>query len=146
MKRWLLGLAMALLPAAAFAAPPPAAWTQNSAGGTAIYDDAGNVVGYANPLPVDEASFSYKDIATAATTAVKAAPGYLHTITVNTFVASATITVYDSATGSGTKIATITLPATITADAPFTLKYDAAFATALTIVTSGATDVTVSYR
>jgi hypothetical protein len=88
----------------------------------------------------------FSNIATATTTTSKSGAGFLHSITVNTIVASATITVYDNTAGSGTKIATITLPSTITSDAPFTLRYDVAFATGLTIVTSGATDLTVSYR
>ena len=91
-------------------------------------------------------SRSYKNITTGATTTVKSGLGALHSIIVNTFVASATITVYDNTAASGTKIATITLPSTITSDAPVTINYDIGFATGLTIVTSGATDITVSYR
>lgn len=88
----------------------------------------------------------YKNIATAATTLVKTGAGTLHILIVNTLIASATITIYDSLTGSGTKIATLTLPSTITGDAPFSLAYELPFATGLTIVTSGATDLTVSYE
>lgn len=83
-------------------------------------------------------------ITTGATTTIKTGPGVLHGVTVNTLVASATITIYDNTAGSGTKIATITLPSTITAATPFEINYDVGFATGLTIVTSGATDITVA--
>lgn len=89
---------------------------------------------------------AYKNITTATTTVVKGTNGLLHSITVNTEVASATITVYDNTAASGTKIATITLPSTITGINPFTLVLDVGFTTGLTVVTSGATDLTVAYK
>jgi hypothetical protein len=91
-------------------------------------------------------SQNYTDIATGTTTVVKSGAGFLHTITVNTYVASATIKIYDNTAGSGTTIANIALPSTITGDAPTTLTYDVGFSTGLTIVTSGATDVTATWR
>lgn len=91
-------------------------------------------------------AYSYSNITSATTTTVKSGAGTFRALTVNTYVASATITIYDNTAGSGTKIATITLPSTITGDSPATLRYDIAFATGLTIVTSGATDLTVSYK
>lgn len=95
---------------------------------------------------VEVAGSLYNNIKTATTTTVKSGKGILHKIVINTIVASATITVYDNTAGSGTTIATITLPATITGDNPFTLEYDLQFTTGCTIVTSGATDITVVYR
>lgn len=92
------------------------------------------------------AGAKFSNITTATTTTVKSGAGILHGITINTPVASATITLYDKTTATGTKIATITLPSTITSESPFRLMYDVSFATGLTIVTSGATDLTVSYR
>lgn len=89
---------------------------------------------------------AYKNITTATTTVVKGTNGLLHSITVNTEVGSATITIYDNTAASGTKIATITLPSTITGVDPFTLVLDTGFTTGLTVVTSGATDITVSYK
>lgn len=86
------------------------------------------------------------NITTAATTSPKLKAGLLSAVTINTYVASATITIYDSKTATGTKLATITLPSTITALAPQTLLYNVQFTNGLTIVTSGATDITVSYR
>lgn len=91
-------------------------------------------------------SNNYKNITTGTTTAVKSGPGILAALTINAPVASATITIYDNTAASGTKIATITLPSTITSDTPVTLNYNVAFATGLTIVTSGSTDLTISYR
>lgn len=52
---------------------------------------------------------------------------------------------YDSTGAIIGPFATITLPSTITGVVPFTLPYNVAFSTGLTIVTSGATDITVSY-
>lgn len=102
------------------------------------------------PLPdgslVTAGGNSYKNIAGAATTVVKSGSGYLHLVTLNTFVASATITVYDNTAGSGTKIASIVMGSAITGDAPDEVMFDVAFSTGLTIVTTGAIDITASYR
>lgn len=89
---------------------------------------------------------AYKNIAAAATTVVKGRPGLLASITINTPVGGDTITVYDNTAASGTKIATITVPSTVTADNAVTLVFDVAFTTGLTVVTSGNDDVTVAYR
>lgn len=91
-------------------------------------------------------SFNYRNISTATTTTVKNAKGYLRSIVLNKPVASATITIYDNTAASGTKIGTITLPATLLSDAPSTCYYDCEFGVGLTIVTDQATDITVVYR
>ena len=91
---------------------------------------------------VIEAGRSYSNITTATTTTVKSGSGGLRAIIVNTAVASATITIYDSLTASGTKIGTITLGLTAI---PLVIPYDIAFNTGLTVVTSGAIDLTVAY-
>ena len=90
-------------------------------------------------------SYSHKNITTATTTVVRTGAGVLHAITVNAAVASGTITVYDNSAGSGTKIATITFPATLLAS-QIVLLYDVVFTTGLTIVTVEANDITVSWR
>lgn len=95
---------------------------------------------------VEIAGSNFTNITTATTTTVKSGKGVLHKISVNTFVASATITIYDNTAASGTKIGTFTLPATITGDAPYVLPFDIQFNTGLTIVTSAATDITAIYR
>lgn len=95
---------------------------------------------------VEEAGRSFNNITTATTTTVKSGKGFLHALNINTPVGSATITIYDNTAASGTKIGTITLPATITATSPQTLIFNVAFGTGLTVVTSGATDLTVTYR
>lgn len=96
---------------------------------------------------VELAGAPFVNITTGTTTnGIKSGAGILHKLIVNTMVASATITVFDNTTATGTKIGTITLPSTITGDQPFTLIYDLAFATGLSIITSGATDITVVYR
>lgn len=91
------------------------------------------------------AGFNSTNIVAAAptTTAVKVGAGILHTITFNKPVATGVVTVYDNTAGSGTVLATITIPAS---PQPFTLTYDGVFATGLTIVTAtAAQDITVSY-
>lgn len=96
-----------------------------------------------------EQRFSYQNITLAAptTTTVKSGAGFLHAITINKPVASSVITIYDNTAGSGTVIGTITLPATLLAQGPYTAIYDVAFGTGLTIVTAtGASDITVSFR
>lgn len=77
------------------------------------------------------------------TTTFKSGAGFLNKITINTWVASGTLTVYDSLTATGTKIASIALPAT--GGVPITLTYEANFQTGLTILSTVAgLDFTVS--
>lgn len=88
-----------------------------------------------------QSPFSYNNITTATTTVVKTGVGVLHSITVNTTTAFA-ITVYDNTSAAGTKIATIAASPVIGS----TFIYDVAFKNGLTIVTAGASDLTVSYQ
>lgn len=89
-------------------------------------------------------SNSYTNITSATTTQIKGAAGFLHRITINAAVASATVTIYDNTVGSGTKIGTITMPATLLAS-QMVLDFDVLFITGLTIVTVGAQDLTISW-
>lgn len=84
-------------------------------------------------------SFNFINIASAITTTVKSGAGHLHTIVVGTTAAGA-ITVYDNTAASGTKIGI--LKASIVEG---TYTYDCQFSTGLTIVTAGASDITVTY-
>ena len=103
-------------------------------------DTSGNL--YENPAAV-----SFRNITTATTTTVKSGAGRLVAINVNTGVANATIAVFDSLTGTGTTIGKITMQGGGAAVQGFALDYKyLPFATGLTIVTSGATDVTVIYQ
>jgi hypothetical protein len=97
-------------------------------------------------MAVEESGRAFTHISTATTTTVKSGKGNLHQIVIGTYIASATITIYDNTAASGTIISTLTLPSTITSLAPVSIPFDIAFSTGLTIVTSGATDITVSYR
>jgi hypothetical protein len=83
--------------------------------------------------------FTPTNIAAATTTLVKSGAGVLHSITINT-TAAGTITIYDSLTAAGTKIATIK-----TSVVEQTFVFDCAFATGLTIVTGAASDITVNW-
>jgi hypothetical protein len=93
-------------------------------------------------ITTQQAGFSFTNITTSTTTTVKSGAGVLHLVNINAdgTVASVT-TVYDSLVGSGTKIATIN---SLNLSGPF--QYDIAFSTGLTIVTTGAPDITVSWR
>lgn len=95
-----------------------------------------------NGYPV---GWKYLNVAASATTAVKATPGILHAVVINTPIASDVITIYDNTAASGTKIATITLPATLVSQGPMVALYDSTFNTALTIVSAGNSNFTVSY-
>ena len=91
-----------------------------------------------------QAPFQYQNITGDATTVVKSGPGMLHAITINAGAATETITIYDNTAGSGTKIGTITIPAS---PQNVTLTYDVNFWIGLTIVTAvAASDITVSFR
>lgn len=85
------------------------------------------------------------NITSAVTTVAKSGKGCLKRIVINKGVATAVITVYDNTAASGTKLATITLPATLLDEAR-SLEFDVVFATGLTIVTSQATDLTVVFN
>lgn len=88
--------------------------------------------------------WNYNHITTAATTVVKTTNGILHTVTINTPVASGVVTLYDNASTSGTVIGAITLPSTLI-EGPITLTYDAYFVNGLTVISTGTFDVTVTY-
>lgn len=113
----------------------------NAIGGAAASSNSAN-----NTLAVEETGGTYSNITTATTTTVKSGKGYVHFISFNTCVASATVTVFDNTSASGNKIGTFTCPATV--GNPFTVFGNGGvfFSTGLTIVTSGATDLTVSFR
>ena len=86
-----------------------------------------------------DTGYKYTHIATATTTPIKSGPGLLAAICLNT-LASATLTIYDSPTASGSIIGIMTLS---NADEVNAVKFNVAFANGLTIVTSGAVDVTI---
>lgn len=87
-----------------------------------------------------EQRFSYATITTGTTTTIKSGAGFLHTMIVNGGT-TGTITIYDNTAASGTKIADFD-----TTNALATYTFDVSFATGLTIVTSAATKLTISYR
>lgn len=93
----------------------------------------------------DRSSWKWKHLNANATTVVKAAPGLLHAIMINTKGASAnTITVYDNATGTTNVIAAIdpvnAIPGSV-------ILIDAECVNGITVViaTGTAADITVLY-
>lgn len=79
-------------------------------------------------------------ISTAATTTIKTGSGFLHGITVQGGTAG-TIIVYDNTAASGTILASFDSTAALA-----TYLLDVVFSIGLTVVTSAATKLTVSYR
>ena len=113
------------------------------------WDSAGNsfrpiMVNSAGQCILVQSPPAFRNIAGAATTIVKSGPGTLYGLMINKPVALSTITIYDSLTGSGTKIATLTQPAALLAS-QIPMPFVCSFSTGLTIVTSAADDITVLY-
>lgn len=96
--------------------------------------------------PLDPPSYLYTHITTATTTLVKTGPGSLRAICVNTVVASGTVTADDAITATTPTISIMTSPSTITGDNPYCVFPNASFTNGLTIVTTGAQDVSVYYQ
>lgn len=93
----------------------------------------------------ERAGTLFSQITTATSTTVKGSAGILHRVSINTPIGGATIKIYNAASATGTPI-TITCPATITGESPFYLDYDIYMSAGIFVVTSGLTDVTVTYR
>jgi hypothetical protein len=88
----------------------------------------------------------FRNIAGAGTTTVKSGRGVLRGITVDKAVLSGVITIYDSLSAAGTKIATITHPGTLLQNQYDLNYFNAEFGTGLTVVTSAADDITLIYE
>lgn len=104
----------------------------------------GSAVGATNPVPASDDFYTYTNINTNTTTAIKSGAGSLAYLTVNNPGSTWTITVYDNTTGTGTKIATITAINGLINTNTYKVKFN----TGLTVVTAGTTagDITVSWR
>ena len=90
-------------------------------------------------------SNSFQNITTTGTTVVKSGAGTLGKIIFNQPVAASVVTIYDNTAASGTKIGTITLPATLLGPEP-EREYAVNFSNGLTIdVGVAASDITVTY-
>lgn len=96
-----------------------------------------------NDVQKVEQRFSYATIKTATTTTIKAGAGFVHSISIIGGTLGA-IAVYDNTAASGTEIIPSFTP-TATLPCP-TIILDESFSTGLTIITSAATIINVSYR
>lgn len=107
-------------------------------------DSAANANSQQSAPLVTQLKYSYSNITTKTDTVVKTGAGVLHSIIINKPGSSDTLTVYDNTAASGTKIASIT----VTASVNFVFLYDVAFTTGLTITSGGTTagDYTATYR
>lgn len=87
--------------------------------------------------------YSFTNIAATGTTVIKQGAGVLHSICVNTPVATGTLQIYDNTAASGTKIGLLTSFASVSG----CFIYDVAFSTGLTaVVATAAPDFTISWR
>lgn len=91
-------------------------------------------------MPALNDRFRYAHLNANGTTTLVTGPGKLHSIIVSTAGATATATVFDNITNSGTVIA-------VSSQAVGTYIYDVAFVTGLTVTLAGTTpgDLTVTY-
>ena len=114
---------------------------------TLLYkNELGDAVGDSNPLPVEIRGYSFVNITTATTTNnIATGPGFIHSIIINKPLASGTITIYNNTSNSGAKVGTITMPGTLLSDGPKTVVYDVECSVGISIVTTEAQDITVSY-
>jgi hypothetical protein len=87
----------------------------------------------------------FAHISGAATTVVKASPGLLSRIVVNSAAIGATITVFDNTAGSGSAV--VVVPALAAAvGTPVSAEYDLRTTTGITVVTTGTIDLTVVFN
>jgi hypothetical protein len=86
---------------------------------------------------------SFSNITTATTTTVKSGAGVLKRVCYGTVANGSSAQLYDNTAGSGTTISLITPP---NGSAPVCLPFDLSFATGLTIVTTGTSNITVVYE
>ena len=95
-----------------------------------------------NPLnqPI---GLSFKHVTTG-TVAIKTTPGMLAKVIINSASAAATLTFYDSLTGSGSVLAIITVGGTAPST-PVLTEYNAKTTIGLTVVVTGTIDATVTY-
>lgn len=89
----------------------------------------------------DQAPRGYSHLTAAAAANVKAGPGRLHRITINTS-ASGTITVRDALTDTTPIMAVVTTVASV---GPVTIEFDAPFTVGLRVTPSATMDITVVY-
>jgi hypothetical protein len=87
----------------------------------------------------------FSNITTQTTTLVRTGPCVFHSVVFNTTTASGTVTIYDSLTASGTKIATITNDNPLKGD-QVQHDYGVSCSIGITVVTGVATqDITVTW-
>lgn len=94
-------------------------------------------------MSVSIPQYNYTNMAAQASTLLRTGPGILHAVTFNKPIATSVLTLYDGLTTGGTKIATITIPASPMTP-PFI--YDVAFGVGLLAVMATADmDLTISW-
>jgi len=125
---------------------PGAAWPVNAAqSGTWNVGITGTLPAFAATPTVNVGTvqgYSFQNISTSTTTTVKSGAGVLHGINVNTKgTVASTVTVYDNTAGSGAIIAILD-----SLNLSGWNQFDISFATGLTLVTTGAPNITVAYR
>jgi hypothetical protein len=97
-----------------------------------------------NNLLLTSLPFSHAHINTSATTPVKAAPGILGGVNVNTAGTAGLIEIFDSLSGSGALVASF--DSTVTGSFQFGGSKGVAMAIGITVVTTGAPDISILYK
>jgi hypothetical protein len=102
------------------------------------------ILAYQLDAEAQQVHVNYTNITGQATATLKPGPGFLQSVCFNKPVATEVITIFDSLAGSGTTIATITIPSS---PMPVCLPYNVSFNVGLTVVTATASsDITVSWQ
>lgn len=94
-------------------------------------------------------SYNYTNINTTATTYIKTGGTLLHSVTINKPVASSVISIDDGGGVGSTPVAigSITIPATLLAQGPYTAIYDVTCVNGLVMYTTvAASDITVAWQ
>lgn len=92
------------------------------------------------------AGLSYAHISNAGTTVVKARPGFLGAVNINSGTAGATLTVIDSSVASGTTPQIAVLDVGTTTVVPDQVPYGIETNSGIVIVSTGTVDATISFR
>lgn len=116
--------------------------TGGSAGTIILPNIPGGTINLGTTVDIGRSGTNFNS---AGTTTITSTAGILHTVTINTPVASDVITLYNSAGTSAAVIAKITLPAALLNEGPNTAIYDISFGS-LTLAKTSTSDVTVAYR
>lgn len=147
-RRW-IGLSLvALLALLVFALWGASAHAQGNATSICVWSSTPNggtscvPVSALNPFPVTQGGNAFTNISTNTNTVVKASPGVVNRLTINTAGSGSTATIYDNTACSGTVIGTYST----TAQGSVEINATASTGICVTTAGAGAANVTVTYQ